>query len=109
MITLVSTDLKTIPNNLDRFINADPVSGQFSLIKFKLELGGIKLLPIDHRGVRVSFPPATRLQREKRRTMRAMGRPMQNMIVSRPMVVPMAVMGRRATRESGKTTKFIKV
>jgi hypothetical protein len=47
--------------------------------------------------------------REKRRTINAIGSPMQNMIVSSPMVVPTAVIGRRATNESGSTTKFMNV
>lgn len=57
MITLVSTDLKTIPNYLNGLINADRVSGQFSLIKFKLKFSWIKLLPIDYSGVRISPSP----------------------------------------------------
>jgi len=49
------------------------------------------------------------IYREKRRTISAIGSPMQNMIVNRPIVVPTAVMGRRVTSESGNTTKFMNV
>jgi hypothetical protein len=35
------------------------------------------------------------IYREKRRTIRAIGSPMQNMIVNKPIVVPTAVMGLR--------------
>ena len=45
--------------------------------------------------------------RENRRTISAMGRPIQNMIVSMPIVRPVIVAGRGVTRESGTTTKVI--
>ncbi len=46
--TFVSPHVKTVPNYLDDFVNGDPVACQFVLIKFKIELGRIKLLPEDH-------------------------------------------------------------
>ena len=46
--------------------------------------------------------------RENRRTIRAIGRPTQNMIVSMPIVRPVIVAGRGVTRErNGTTTKVM--
>jgi len=48
MITFVATNLETIPDHLNCLIDSNGMSSELVLIKLKLEIFRIKLLPKDH-------------------------------------------------------------
>ena len=45
---LISSNVKLVPEHLDRFINSDAVSGELVLIEFVGEIVRVELLPVDH-------------------------------------------------------------